>query len=194
MRVGREVRQRASPSAPASSWLVLSWLSVVLTAWPPRGSPAKCHITSAPLCPGLAFNHFHTHIHLKHHPSLPPLNTTWKWEPFVCFSLFIALCFSSVGWGDLPCAVVLANGIANIKQYSVITLHAPSTGRSSIFVELQLNIIITQDNFIDGLPYLSLSFYKTKLSFDCTWQSWLQRLFVQSISWEIKVCWKPRHT
>lgn len=39
--------------------------------------------------------------------------------------------------------------IANIKQYKVISLHAASARRSSIFVELQLNIIITQANFTD---------------------------------------------
>lgn len=71
--------------------------------------------------------------------------------------------FKQCGLGELPRAVALANGIANIKHYSVITAHAASTGRSSIFVELQLNIIITQANFINVSPYLSLSFYKTEL-------------------------------
>lgn len=150
------------PPPSSIAWLVLSWLSVVLTAWPPSGSPAKCHVTSGPALPEPGPQSF-SHLHPPLTPTLPPLNTTWKWEPFVCSSLFIALFLSSVGWGDLPGAVALANGIANIKQYSVITVHAASTGRSSIFVELQLNIIITQANFIDVSPYLSLSFYKAEL-------------------------------
>lgn len=53
-------------------------------------------------CPGLALNHFHTHVHLWHHPPyLPPSarHYTWKWEPFVRFPLFIAPCFSAVRGG-----------------------------------------------------------------------------------------------
>lgn len=162
MRAGGEVAAAGvsvcSCLLPAAS---LGWCSAdCQLSWQPdlpEASPAKCHVTSGLALPKPGPQSF-SHPHPPHPPSLPPLNTTWKWEPFVCFSLFITLCLSSVGWGDLPAAVAPANGIANIKQYSVITVHAASTGRSSISVELQQNVVITRANFIDVFSLLVSKF------------------------------------
>lgn len=109
------------PPPSSITWLVLSWLSVLLTAWPPGGSPAKCHITS-----GLGFARVWPSIIFT--PTSTPI-PTWHYlkKRTICLflSIYSSLCFCSVGWEDL---------LANIKQYTAIILHTASTGRLSIFV------------------------------------------------------------
>lgn len=121
--------QPAPPSAPPSSstitWLVLSWLSVVLTVWPPGGSRSQMPHHIWPGSGPQSFSHPRpspTHISP---PSSHPLDATWKWEPFVYFCLFIALTVS---------AVRAESENANIKQYNTIILHSAPAGTSSIFV------------------------------------------------------------
>lgn len=119
------------PPPGCITWLVLSWLSVVLTAWPPGGSPAKCHVTSGSASPGpgpQSFSH-------PHSPLTPPsfLSTcTWHYlkKRTICLflSIFSSLCFCSVRWEGYLGAVVSSNGNANIKQCSSIVLLLPPLG------------------------------------------------------------------
>lgn len=124
------------PPPDCITWLMLSWLSVVLTAWPPGGSQAKCHVTSGSASPGSGPQSF-SHPHPPLTP--PPLHSSFTWNYLkkrtICLflSIYSSLCFCGAPWEDLG-AVLSANGNANIKQYSVIISHTASTGLSSMFV------------------------------------------------------------
>lgn len=59
------------PPPGCITWLVLGWLSAVLTAWPPGGLPAKCHVTSGSASPPSGPQSF-SHPHPPLTPPCPP--------------------------------------------------------------------------------------------------------------------------
>lgn len=145
--------QPAPRPAPRSiTWLVLSWLSVVLTAWPPGGShsqmPHHTRLDSGPQ----SFSHTHS-----------PNPCYWQYlEMRAIWSLF------------LQCTESRKN-----KMLSLHTLPPPGDHKYLFYKSkalLQLHIPMRRANFSDA--YLSLILCTTDLSFDYTWQSSEQKFFL----------------